>query len=154
MAMYVGRIMTGLQPVLLVEDNENDTYLALHNLAEMRLENPIDTVRDGAEALDYLLRRGDYAERRSGDPILVLLDLKLPKLDGLDVLRAIRQTSHLRHLPVVILTASNLERDWAMSHALGIVAYLVKPIQVDSLHDAVAELGLAWGLLMPGERHD
>ena len=143
--------MTGIQPVLLVEDNANDTYLALHNLAEMRLENPIDTVRDGAEALDYLLCRGDYVGRGSGDPILVLLDLKLPKLDGLDVLRAIRETPNLRRLPVVILTASNLERDWAMSHALGIVAYLVKPIQADSLREAVAELGLAWGLVMPSD---
>lgn len=143
--------MDRLQPVLLVEDNENDTYLALHNLREMRLENPIDTVRDGAEALDYLLRRGPHAERTSGDPILILLDLKLPKLDGLDVLRIIRATEQLRHLPVVILTASNLERDWAMSHALGIVAYQVKPIQAESLHEAVAELGLAWGLVAPSE---
>ena len=144
--------MADLQPVLLVEDNENDTYLALHNLAEMRLENPIETVRDGAEALDYLHCRGAYAERANGNPILILLDLKLPKLDGLEVLKAIRETEQFRHIPVVVLTASNLERDWARSHELGITAYQVKPIHQHNLHEAVTELGLSWGLLLPDER--
>src|SRR5215831_12591112 len=114
--------------LLLVEDNPNDVELTLHALRKHRLANNISVARDGAEALDFLLRTGDYAGRPAGpQPKIILLDLKLPKLSGLEVLRRIREEPSTRTIPVVILTSSNEDRDIAEAYRLGVNSYIVKP---------------------------
>jgi CheY-like chemotaxis protein len=133
--------------ILFVEDDENDRELTLAALGELRLSNPIMTARDGAEALDYLRCRGPYAGRDNGNPVLVLLDLKLPKVDGIEVLRAIRSDPLLRLIPVVMQTSSNEEQDLKACYELGVNAYVVKPVDFDKFFLAVKQLGLFWLLL-------
>jgi CheY-like chemotaxis protein len=138
--------------ILLVEDDDIERELTLSALAEAHLMNPVVTAQDGAEALDYLLRQGCHAGRGDGDPILVLLDLRLPKVDGLEVLAAIRANPGLRRLPVVIQTSSNDERDLATCRALAAEAYVSKPVDFDKLFAAVRPLRLGWVLVK--EAHD
>ncbi|AKF03652.1 response regulator [Sandaracinus amylolyticus] len=137
----------GAKKILLVEDSENDVELTLTALEQSRIANGVDVVRDGAQALDYLHRRGPHASRREGDPIVVLLDLKLPKLDGLEVLAHMRNDPQLRVIPVVMLTSSREERDIVRSYGLGVNAYVVKPVDFHEFSDAIRELGLFWAVL-------
>jgi two-component system response regulator len=134
--------------ILLVEDNPNDVELALHALRKHNLANHIYVVRDGEEALDFLFCRGVYQGRDHGlTPKVVLLDLKLPKVDGLEVLRQIRADERLRTLPVVIMTSSREERDVVAGYKLGINSYIVKPVEFDQFTEAVRQIGCYWLLL-------
>lgn len=136
-----------LKRVLLAEDSPSDVELTLEALAEHRLANEVVVARDGAEAWDYLKREGRFAGRPAGNPAVVLLDLKMPKMDGLEVLRAMRADPALRSIPVVMLTSSCEERDVVESYALGVNAYVVKPVAFADFIDAVRQLGLFWAVL-------
>lgn len=136
-----------LKPILLVEDNPKDLELTLLALEKSKLANDVVTVRDGVEALDYLFRRGAYADRPAGNPAVVLLDLKLPKVDGLQVLEAVKGDDELRAVPVVMLTASREERDLVRSYALGVNAYVVKPVAFKDFIEAIQDLGVFWAVL-------
>ena len=134
--------------ILLVEDNPNDVELTLHALQRHNLANRIHVVRDGEEALDFLFCRGAYQSRDSGlGPKVILLDLKLPKVDGLEVLRQIRGDERTRLLPVVVMTSSRQERDIAESYKLGINSYVVKPVDFQQFSEAVRQIGCYWLLL-------
>ena len=139
--------MSELKRVLLAEDSARDVELTLEALAEHHLANEVVVTRDGAEAWDYLNRRGKYAGRPAGNPAVVLLDLKMPKMDGLEVLRAMRADEKLRTVPVVMLTSSREESDVLESYALGVNAYVVKPVAFSDFIDAVKHLGLFWAVL-------
>ncbi len=144
-----------LKPILLVEDNPNDLELTLIALAKSQLANEVVVVRDGAEALDYLHRRGEFAERAAGNPAVILLDLKLPKVDGLEVLREIRGTEALKSIPVCMLTSSKEEQDVVRSYELGVNGYVVKPVDFAEFVRAIADLGIFWAVLNeppPGSR--
>jgi CheY-like chemotaxis protein len=136
-----------LKRILLVEDNSNDIELILTALAENHLANEVIVVRDGEEALDYLFRRGVYRLRMEGNPIAILLDLKLPKLDGLEVLAALKSDPQLKLIPVIILTSSCEEQDLLNSYGLGTNAYVVKPVDFQEFVDAIKELGLFWAVI-------
>lgn len=136
-----------LKPILLVEDNPNDLELALIALERSQLANDVVVVRDGAEALDYLFRRKTYADRQDGNPAVLMLDLKLPKVDGLEVLDKIRNTEALRSIPVVMLTSSKEEQDLLRSYELGVNAYVVKPVDFEEFVRAIADLGIFWAVL-------
>ncbi len=133
--------------ILLVEDSPNDVELTLSALAENKLANEVVVVSDGAEALDYLFKRGRYRLRSNGNPVVVLLDIKLPKVDGLEVLQQMRADPTMRAVPVVMLTSSNEERDVVRSYSLGVNAYVVKPIDFDQFVRAIGELGLFWAVV-------
>lgn len=135
------------QRILVVEDNENDLELTLDALSEHKLVNHIDTVSDGEEALDYLYRRGSYSSRETQNPIVILLDLKLPKVSGLEVLKDIKENPELKMIPVVILTSSKEESDIVSSYQYGVNAYVVKPVEFHGFIDAVRQLGVFWALL-------
>jgi len=139
--------MTQLKRILLAEDNEHDVELTLNALAENRLANEVVVVRDGAEALDYLYRRGGYRLREEGNPVVLLLDLKMRKVDGLEVLRQVKQDDALRQMPVVMLTSSREERDLVESYRLGVNAYVVKPVEFSRFVEAVRELGVFWAVI-------
>lgn len=136
-----------LKTILLAEDNANDLELTLAALSENHLANEIIAVRDGAEAIDYLERRGRYADRAPGLPALVLLDLKMPKVDGLEVLRHIKSSPVLHNIPVVMLTSSREEQDLVRSYQLGVNAYVVKPVEFTSFMGAVRQLGAFWAVI-------
>lgn len=140
-------MMNDLRTLLLVEDSPRDVELTLEALSEHRLANEVVVVHDGAEALDYLQMRGAYASRGSGNPAVILLDLKMPKMDGLEVLRRMRADDKLRTIPVVMLTSSNEERDVVESYQLGVNAYVVKPVGFMEFLDAIKNLGLFWAVL-------
>lgn len=133
--------------ILLAEDNPNDVELTLTALAENNLANEVVLAHDGEEALDYLHRRGEYKLREEGNPAVVLLDLKMPKVDGLEVLRQIKSDASLKAIPVVILTSSREDRDIVESYRLGVNAYVVKPVDFHDFVDAIKELGLFWGVI-------
>jgi CheY-like chemotaxis protein len=135
-----------MKKILLAEDNPFDLELALAGLAEHRLTNDVVVARDGAEALDYLKYRGRFADRAPGSPMVILLDLKMPKVDGLDVLREIRGDPDLRFIPIVILTSSREEQDVVESYNLGVNAYVVKPVAFDKFVEVVKQIGLFWVL--------
>ncbi|PYS95526.1 MAG: two-component system response regulator [Acidobacteria bacterium] len=139
--------MSELKRILLAEDNENDVELTLAALAENRLANEVIVVKDGVEALDYLYRRGRFASNPAGNPAVCLLDLKMPKVDGLEVLRTMRADPKMHAIPVVILTSSREERDLVESYRLGVNAYVVKPVKFQQFVEAVKTLGLFWGVL-------
>jgi CheY-like chemotaxis protein len=136
-----------LKPILLVEDNPNDLELTLIALERSQLANEVVIVRDGADALDYLHGRGAYASREQGNPAVVLLDLKLPKVDGLEVLADIRGNAQLKSMPVVMLTSSKEEQDLIRSYELGVNAYVVKPVDFAEFVRAIADLGIFWAVL-------
>jgi len=134
--------------ILLIEDNPADEELTLHALKKNRLANHIHVVRDGAEAVDFIFCRGAYVDRHIQDmPRLILLDLKLPKLDGLEVLEHIKSDPRTRAIPVVVLTSSNQESDVIQSYQLGVNSYIVKPVDFQQFTKAVQQLGLYWLLL-------
>jgi two-component system response regulator len=134
--------------LLLVEDNPNDVELTLHALREHNLTNPIHVVRDGAEALEFVFCSGAYETRSiENSPKVVLLDLKLPKVDGLEVLRRIKADPRTQMIPVVVLTSSREERDVIASYQLGVNSYIIKPVDFDQFCEAVRVLGLYWLLL-------
>jgi CheY-like chemotaxis protein len=139
--------MSELKRVLLAEDSAKDVELTLAALEEHNLANEVVVVRDGAQAWDYLSRKGAYAERAPVSPAIVLLDLKMPKMDGLEVLRRLRADEKLHRVPVVILTSSREERDIVESYKLGVNAYVVKPVAFDAFINAVKNLGLFWAVL-------
>lgn len=138
---------TELKRILLAEDNANDLELTLAALQQHNLANEVIPVRDGAEALDYLYRRGAYANRDDGPPALVLLDLKMPKVDGLEVLETIKGDPQLRLIPVVMLTSSREESDLIRSYKLGVNAYVVKPVDFSEFMDAVRQIGAFWAVV-------
>lgn len=139
--------MKSLNRILLVDDSARDTELALDALSEHNLTNEIVTVRDGAEALDYLFCRGAYAGRDGPQPAVVLLDLKMPKVDGIEVLRQVKADPVLRRIPVVVMTSSREEKDLLDSYNLGVNAYVVKPVQFHEFVDAMKQVGGFWALL-------
>jgi len=136
-----------LKPILLVEDNPRDLELTLVALEKTQLANEVITLRDGAEALDYLFRRGQYTTRAEGNPAVILLDLKLPKVDGLQVLEKIKEDPALRSTPVVMLTSSREEKDLIRSYNLGVNAYVVKPVGFGEFIEAISDLGIFWAVL-------
>ncbi len=136
-----------LKPILLVEDNPKDVELSLVALGKTQLANEVIVVRDGAEALDYLRCAGDFAGRAQGNPAVVLLDLKLPKIDGLQVLEQIKSDPDLQAIPVVILTSSREEKDLLRSYKTGVNAYVVKPVSFKEFITAIQDLGVFWALL-------
>jgi CheY-like chemotaxis protein len=136
-----------LKRILLVDDSERDREMALEALASHNLANEVVAARDGVEALDYLYRRGEFAERDETRPVVILLDLKMPRLDGLEVLRVIKSDEHLRTVPVVIMTSSREESDLVRSYELGVNAYVVKPVRFQEFVEAVRQLGAFWAVL-------
>jgi CheY-like chemotaxis protein len=139
--------MADLRPILLVEDNPKDIELTLAALAKCQLANEIVVVRDGADALDYLYMRNAHAGRDPGDPAVVLLDLKLPKIDGLEVLERIKSDPDRRQIPVVMLTSSREESDLVRSYELGVNAFVVKPVDFNAFFEAIQDLGMFWAVL-------
>lgn len=135
------------KPILLVEDNPNDLELTLLALAKTHLANDIVVARDGQEGLDYLLGDGEWRERVPGNPAVILLDLKLPKIDGLELLQLIRANASLKTIPVVMLTSSREERDLIRSYELGVNAYVVKPVELAEFFRAISDLGMFWAVL-------
>lgn len=133
--------------ILLVEDNPNDVELALHALKRNNLGNRIHIVRDGAEALEFIFSSGAYANRAPQNPKVIMLDLKLPKVDGLEVLRQVKADERTRSIPVVMMTSSREERDVVESYRLGVNSYIVKPVDFDQFVEAVRQLGMYWVLL-------
>jgi CheY-like chemotaxis protein len=136
-----------LKPILLVEDDARDLELTLIALERSQLANEVIVVRDGEQALDYLKRTGDHAGRNEGNPAVILLDLKLPKVNGLEVLQSVRATESLRSVPVVMLTSSHEETDVLRSYELGVNAYVVKPVEFNQFVSAIADLGVFWAVL-------
>jgi len=136
-----------LKPILLVEDDKRDLELTLVALERSQLANEVVIVRDGAQALDYLHREGEHAGRTEGNPAVILLDLKLPKVNGLEVLQQVRATDGLRSVPVVMLTSSHEESDLVRSYELGVNAYVVKPVDFKQFVSAIADLGVFWAVL-------
>jgi len=139
--------MSEIRTILLAEDSPHDAEMAIDALRDAHLANPIVHVEDGVEALDYLLQRGKYADRTPGDPAVLLLDIKMPRMDGLEVLKQLREHDTLKRMPVVILSSSREESDLARSWDLGVNAYVVKPVDVDQFFEAVRTLGKFWAVL-------
>lgn len=139
--------MEPLKRILLVDDSPRDTEMVLDALALYHLANEVVTLRDGAEALDYLYRRGEFAGRANGQPVVILLDLKMPKVDGLEVLRQIKSDSKLKVIPVVVMTSSCEEQDLVNSYQLGVNAYVVKPVKFQAFVEAVKQVGGFWAVL-------
>lgn len=139
--------MNDLPRILLVEDDPKDVALTLKALERFNLANEVTVARDGVEALDFLFCRGNYSRRPPGNPAVVLLDLKLPKMDGLEVLRILRGTEALRMIPVVILTSSGEDRDRIEGYRLGTNAYVVKPVHFATFMESVACLGGFWAIV-------
>jgi CheY-like chemotaxis protein len=139
--------MPELKPILLVEDNPKDIELTLATLEQGQLANDVVIARDGAEALDFLYRQGSYAGRATLDPAVVLLDFKLPKMDGLEVLAAVKSNPDLRHTPIVMLTSSREESDLVRSYELGVNAFVVKPVGFREFFEAIQDLGVFWAVL-------
>jgi CheY-like chemotaxis protein len=136
-----------LRRILLVEDDPNDVELTLTAFGKHNLANEVMVARDGEEALDLLCRRGKFEGLPEGNPELILLDLKMPKVDGLEVLRRIRADENLRLIPVIVLTTSREEQDIVQSYDLGVNAYVVKPVDFEQFVEAVREIGLFWAVL-------
>ena len=139
--------MSTLKPILIVEDSPNDLELTLNALEKSRLANEVIVARDGAEGADYLFRRGEHAERPAGNPAVVLLDLKLPKIDGLELLKMVRDNEETGRTPIVLLTSSREERDVITGYKLGVNAYVVKPVNFGDFVQAIQDLGVFWAVL-------
>ena len=136
-----------IRTILLAEDSSADAEMALDALREAKLVNPVVHVEDGVEALDYLFCRNSFSGRARGNPAVVLLDIKMPRLDGLEVLQNMRSSEHLKRVPVVILSSSREESDLVHSWNLGVNAYVVKPVDVSQFFSAVQTLGQFWAVL-------
>lgn len=146
--------MNQVRPVLLVEDNLHDIELTLAALKQNNLANEVVVARHGADGLDYLYRRGRFQDRVPGHPVVVFLDLKMPKVDGLEVLRQMKGDESLKVIPVVMLTSSREEADLVNSYRLGVNAYVVKPVGFQQFSEAIKQLGMFWAVLnepAPGE---
>ncbi|MFC3813530.1 response regulator [Lysobacter sp. GCM10012299] len=139
--------MTEFRTILLAEDSHADAEMAIDALRDAKLVNPIVHVEDGVEAMDYLHRRGRFADRADGHPAVLLLDIKMPRMDGLEVLQQIRADEKLKHMPVVILSSSREETDLAAGWNLGVNAYVVKPVDGDQFFQAVKVLGKFWAVI-------
>jgi CheY-like chemotaxis protein len=139
--------MDSIRSILLAEDNQMDVELTLEALGQHIFANDVVVVGDGAEALDYLRRNGKYADRQEGNPAVILLDLKMPKVDGLKVLKEIKGDVSLRTIPVVVLTSSREETDLVKSYQLGVNAYVVKPVDFHDFVEAVSKLGVFWAIV-------
>ena len=140
-------MMANLKRILLAEDNVNDVELTLAALDHHNLANEVIVARDGEEALDYLYRRGAFKMREEGNPAVMLVDLKMPKVDGMEVLRQVKADPDLKSVPVVVLTSSREDRDLVESYDLGVNAYVVKPVDFHEFIDAVKEVGLFWSII-------
>ena len=145
--------MNQLKPILLAEDSPNDVEMTLTALKRNKLSNEVVVTSDGAEALDYLFRRGKFQTRPAGHPIVMFLDLKMPKVDGLEVLRQMKTDESLKLIPVVMLTSSRDEMDLVESYRLGVNAYVVKPVGFHQFVDAIGQLGMFWALLNESPPH-
>ncbi len=139
--------MNRIGRILMVEDDAKDVELTLTALEEYNLANEVVVTRDGEQALDYLYGRGEYKTRSSDNPAVILLDLKLPKVDGLEVLKQIKADERLRIIPVVVLTSSKEEKDMVASYRLGVNAYVVKPVDFHEFVNAIKELGVFWAII-------
>ena len=139
--------MSTLGRILMVEDDPKDVELTLTALEEYNLANEVVVTRDGQEALDYLFCRGQFSARPRENPAVILLDLKLPKVDGLEVLQQVKSDDRLKMIPVVVLTSSNEEKDMMRSYKLGVNAYVVKPVDFHEFVNAVKELGVFWAVI-------
>jgi CheY-like chemotaxis protein len=139
--------MSALGRILMVEDDPKDVELTLTALEEYNLANEVVVTRDGEEALDYLHQRGKFQTRGDGNPAVLLLDLKLPKVDGLEVLQQIKSDDKLKLIPVVVLTSSHEEKDMVASYKLGVNAYVVKPVDFHEFVNAIKELGAFWAVI-------
>lgn len=139
--------MPNLKRILLAEDSEQDIELTLAALDEYNLANEVVVARDGAEALDYLYQRGKYASPPAGPPVVVLLDLKMPRVDGLEVLRQMKSDAELRRIPVVMITSSREEQDLVRSYELGVNAYVVKPVDFQKFVESIKQVGFFWAII-------
>ena len=139
--------MDKLGRILLVEDDDRDVELTMNALEEYNLANEVIVTRDGEEALDYLYCRGKHGSRSGDNPAVLLLDLKLPKVDGLEVLRQVKSDENLKMIPVVVLTSSHEEKDMVASYKLGVNAYVVKPVDFHEFVNAIKELGAFWAVI-------
>lgn len=139
--------MAPLKRILLAEDSDRDVELTLAALDESNLANEVIVARDGAEALDYLYRRGKFTSHANGQPVVVLLDLKMPKVDGLEVLRQMKADPELKHVPVVMITSSREEQDLIRSYQLGVNAYVVKPVDFQQFVQSIKQLGVFWAII-------
>ena len=139
--------MAPLKRILLAEDNAHDVELTLAALEEYNLANEVVVVHDGAEALDYLFHRGKFATHANGLPVVVMLDLKMPKVDGLQVLQQMRNDPKLKHVPVVMITSSREEQDLVRSYQLGVNAYVVKPVDFQQFVKSIKQVGFFWAII-------
>ena len=139
--------MAALKRILLVEDNERDVELTLAALEEHNLANEVVVARDGAEALDYLYQRGKYSNRVGGLPAVVLLDLNMPKVDGMEVLQRMKIDPVLKQIPVVMVTSSRVEQDLVRSYELGVNAYVVKPVDFQKFIESIRQIGFFWAII-------
>lgn len=139
--------MEPIKRILLVEDDEKDIELTVTALSEYNLANEIAIAHDGVEALDYLYRRGAFAQRPNDNPLVILLDLKMPRLDGVQVLKQLKADEQMRSIPIVILTSSRESRDLEECYALGVNAYVVKPVRFTAFVEAVKQIGVFWALI-------
>jgi CheY-like chemotaxis protein len=139
--------MFKLKTILLAEDNPKDVELTLEAMAENNLANHVVVVKDGVEALEYLRREGKYKLREAGNPAVILLDIKMPRMDGIEVLRTIRSDAALKRIPVVILTSSREEKDLINTYELGVNAYVVKPVSFQQFIEAVKQIGSFWAVI-------
>lgn len=146
--------MKDILPILLAEDSPADAEMAIDALREANLANPIVHVEDGVEVMEYLLRQGRFADREPAHPSVLLLDIKMPRMDGLEVLQRIREHDELKHIPVVILSSSREESDLAHSWNLGVNAYVVKPVDVMQFFEAVKTVGRFWAVFNQRPQHD
>ncbi len=139
--------MSPLKRILLAEDNQNDVELTLSALEEYNLANEVIVARDGVEVLDYLFHRGQFANHPNGTPAVILLDLKMPRMDGLEALRQLRADARYKHVPVVMITSSREEQDLVRSYELGVNAYVVKPVDFQKFVECIKQIGFFWALI-------
>ena len=139
--------MTKLKHILLAEDDPQDIELTINALSENNLANNVMVVRDGVEALDYLYRRGGFADRPDGNPILILLDIKMPRMDGIEVLKQLKSDAKMHNIPIVILTSSRESQDMETCYELGVNAYVVKPVKFVDFIEAIKQIGIFWALI-------
>lgn len=139
--------MIELKKILLIEDNQNDVELTIEALSEHNLANRVVTLNDGVEALDYLYYRGAFANRQKENPAVILLDIKMPRMDGIEVLEEIKKNEELKNIPIVMLTSSREEPDLKKCYSLGVNAYVVKPVNFKDFFEVVKQLGVFWAII-------